>query len=416
MKVLWITNIYFPALCEELHIAVPAVGGWMYSMAKTLMQVCNSLHLAVATVGDVRKMQHYVLEGIEYYILPKHGDNTRYDSELEPLWHLVVEKFNPDIVHIHGTEFAHGLAFLNACPHIKSVVSIQGLVSICGRFYYGGLSCSDIIKHITLRDILLGKTLFQDKRQFVRRGKIETAILSRIDAVIGRTFWDKAHVKAINPKVHYYSSNETLRDSFYNHTWEYSQCTPNTLFVSQGHYPLKGVHEVIKAVALLVKEFPDIHLYVAGYDVTAYETFYQKIKLTGYGHYLRSLISKYNLKDHISFLGLLNEQEMLRMYLKANVYICPSSIENSPNSLCEAQLLGMPNISAYVGGIPSLVIDDLNGMLYPFGEYELLALKIKEVLRREISISVDRSISFNRHDKIVNAEKIISIYEILVKE
>lgn len=416
MKILWITNIYFPALCEKMNMDAPAVGGWMYSLAKSIMANCKSLQLGVATVGNVKKMQKYELDDIVYYILPKCGDNTKYNSKLEPLWKRIVQDFQPNIVHLHGTEFAHGLAFLNACPEVKSVVSIQGLVSVIERYYYAGLSTSDIIRHFTLRDVLLCKTIFQDRYQFARRGRTEISILSKVSNIIGRTIWDKAHVLAINQHAHYYKCNEVLRDLFYGNRWKYENCTKNTLFISQGHYPLKGVHEAIEAVHLLTKDIPNLHLFVGGYNITAFDTLYQKLKLTGYGRYLRHLISRYKLQDNITFLGILNENEMLNMYLKTHIYICPSSIENSPNSLCEAQLLGVPNISAYVGGIPSLVSDKVNGLLYPKGEYEILALRIKDILLNDKYSSIDRSIAFERHDRKKNVNELISIYGNIINQ
>ena len=60
------------------------------------------------------------------------------------------------------------------------------------------------------------------------------------------------------------------------------------------------------------------------------------------------------LEDKVSFLGPLNAEQMKAEYLRSNVFLCPSSIENSPNSLGEAQMLGVPCVASYVGGIPIL--------------------------------------------------------------
>lgn len=46
---------------------------------------------------------------------------------------------------------------------------------------------------------------------------------------------------------------------------------------------------------------------------------------------------------------------MIEQYLKAHIFVCPSSVENSPNSLGEAQLLGVPCIGSIAGGIPSML-------------------------------------------------------------
>ena len=55
---------------------------------------------------------------------------------------------------------------------------------------------------------------------------------------------------------------------------------------------------------------------------------------------------------------------MLDRYLKSSVFVCPSALENSPNSLGEAMLLGMPCVSAAVGGIPSIFTGGEDGLLY----------------------------------------------------
>ena len=45
---------------------------------------------------------------------------------------------------------------------------------------------------------------------------------------------------------------------------------------------------------------------------------------------------------------------MCDRYLKSNLFVCCSAIENSPNSLGEAQLLGMPYVASFVGGVPEI--------------------------------------------------------------
>ena len=45
------------------------------------------------------------------------------------------------------------------------------------------------------------------------------------------------------------------------------------------------------------------------------------------------------------------------MLLDSHLYVYPSLMDNSPNALCEAQLLGVPCIATYVGGIPKMEKD-----------------------------------------------------------
>ena len=103
---------------------------------------------------------------------------------------------------------------------------------------------------------------------------------------------------------------------------------------------------------------------------------------------------------------------MKREYLFSNVFICPSSIENSPNSLGEAQILGVPCVSSYVGGIPDMIPNIDCGRLYRFEEVEILAQIICDIFahtsleNQNIMISTAKK----RHDSYQNTETLISIY------
>jgi hypothetical protein len=62
--------------------------------------------------------------------------------------------------------------------------------------------------------------------------------------------------------------------------------------MSQGDCPIKGLHYMLEAMPEVIGAFPDAVLYVSGADVTGYGTLSEKIKISGYGRYLRSLIRK----------------------------------------------------------------------------------------------------------------------------
>jgi glycosyltransferase involved in cell wall biosynthesis len=217
---------------------------------------------------------------------------------------------------------------------------------------------------------------------FQKRGLYEMEYLERTKHVIGRTNWDFTHTKAVNFKVKYHFCNESLRDGFYTATkWNIENCESYTVFLSQAGYPIKGLHQVIKAIAILKKDYPTLKIKIGGANITKSETIKDKIKLSGYGKYINGLIKQYKLENHIVFLGTLSEEQMIMEYKKAHVFICPSSIENSPNSLGEAQLLGVPVIAAYVGGIPDMIEDRETGLLYRFEEVEMLMEEIRCVFK-----------------------------------
>ena len=177
MKVLWITNTIFPAPSKELGLPGPVVGGWMYSLAGHL--VANSkIKLAVATVYQGNDIKILDLDDIRYYLLPCRVSSS-YQKHLEPMWLKICKEFSPDVIHIHGTEYPYGLACMRACQSQNYVISIQGLVSICARYYYAGMTVNDILKNITFRDILRWDTIFHAKRKFVARGMFEEEYVKR---------------------------------------------------------------------------------------------------------------------------------------------------------------------------------------------------------------------------------------------
>lgn len=413
MRILWITNIMLPPLCERLGLPVPVIGGWMYSSARRLLDTDSSLRLAVATVYAGNRLQRYEVADVIYYLLPLHGKDKRlYHQHLEPLWEEVVTDFHPNLAHLHGSEFPHGQAFVKVCPEVKSVISIQGLVSVIDRYYLGGMSFSDVLRNITFRDLIRLDNLWLAQNNFTRRGKSERDMIRRVKHVIGRTFWDRAHVWAINSQVVYHFCNETLRDSFYTNQWRYADCEKHSIFLSQAHYPVKGLHKVLEALPFVLQKYPDTKVYVAGDDIRGIGSWMDRMKRSGYGSFVLRLILRLNLEKHIVFTGALDEYRMCKQYLCSNLFICPSSIENSPNSLGEAQLLGVPCLAAYVGGVPDMIPTEACGTMYRFEEVEMLAYQICAWFERSKTFDNTemRRIARERHDPIRNSMRLLEIY------
>lgn len=414
MRVLWISNIIFPEVCDKLNLAKPSIGGWMYSLLESLKSQ-STIEFSVATTYKGDTLQKYTIDNVVYYLLPLQKSNLKYNRSLELYWQTVVEDFKPDLVHIHGTEYALSLPFLIRCKNVKTIVSIQGIVSKISDYYEAGIKKIDIFKNITFRDILRFDTIFQGKQSMFKRGQIEKEIIKKTNFIMGRTQWDRSHTFFINPSAPYFFCNETLRSGFYDKQWSISQCEKYSIFISQARIPIKGLHKVIEAVALIKHEFPEIKIYIAGNKFTKKDNLIDRIRLTGYGKYILSLIKKNNLKNHIVFTGELNEEEMIDRYLKSNLFICPSSIENSPNSLGEAQILGVPCIASYVGGVSDMVKDGETGFLYRFEEVEMLALKMAQVFQMssndldQLSNS-EREVALKRHNRKDNIQTLLDIY------
>ncbi len=329
----------------------------------------------------------------------------------------LIKKYRPNIIHCFGTELPHTYAMSIACENLNIkdslIISIQGLVSYYA-FHYDAFLPYSVTHWKTFRDILKHGGIYAEKKSFEKRGKTEQAAIKRCNHIIGRTDWDKACVKQINPNAEYHFCNEILRDTFYEKQWDPDKCKKRSIFISQSSYPIKGFHIMLEAMSIIRKFYPDTVLFTTG-PSPFQMTFIQKLKKKSYSKYLCQLITKHNLKNNVCFLGYLDEKEMCEAYLKANIFVCCSSIENSPNSLGEAMILGMPCITSDVGGVKNHLTHDIEGYVYQADAPYMLAYYVMEMFDNN-----DRAVEMgNRarlhalktYDKEANVSCMKEIYE-----
>ena len=282
------------------------------------------------------------------------------------------------------------------------------------------LTYKDIYNNITLRDIIRFDNIYQQKKKFAKRGKYEVDILKKCDFIIGRTEWDYANAYAIIKKDVYFKCNETLREPFYNSLWNIDKIVRKTIFISQASYPLKGFHIFLKSLSLLKRDFPDVKVFVAGPNILDKSKLIDKIKFSGYAKYIQKIIRKNKLESNVTFVGLLQAQEIAELMKKCNIYVQASALENSSNSLGEAMLIGMPVVASNVGGTNSMVLDKKEALLYPYSEYAMLYFFIKKVFEDDdLAIKLGKNArehALLTHNKEKNVEQMIKIYEEIINE
>ena len=372
MKILWVCNIMLPVVAEHLGMEGSNKEGWLSGLCSVILmrQKENKIDLHVAFPVE-KKMDGYTEEIVTkagrlhcygFYEDVKHAE--RYDKSLEARLRRIIDTVQPDVIHCFGTEYGHTLAVVRCAPDPEKVlVGIQGVCGVIAQAYMADLP-GIVQQSRTFRDILKRDSMQKQQEKFVIRGQREKEMLKGAANVTGRTEFDRIYVEQQNPGARYFSMNETLRPCFYEGEWKQENCEPHSIFLSQGDYPLKGLHYMLLAAAKLRQKYPDLKISVAGNNIVKYETLMEKIKLSAYGEYLRSLLEYYGLEDCVEFLGRLTVAEMKAQYLKSNLFVCCSANENSPNSLGEAMILGVPCVAAAVGGIPSLFEDGKDGILY----------------------------------------------------
>lgn len=337
-----------------------------------------------------------------------------YDTELEDVFKKILEEFKPDLVHCFGTEYPHALAMGRAlnCPD-KLLLGIQGVMQECAECYCGKLP-KEVINAQTFRDWLKKDNIARQQAKFVARAEFEKEVFKLAGHCSGRTEFDKKAAVAMNETIQYHHMNETLREEFYEGKWDATALNNHKIFVSQADYPLKGFHTVLVALPEVIKAYPDTTVSIAGNNITQYSTLLSRIKIGTYGKYLRKLIGRNGLEEHVIWKGRLTANQMKEEYLSASVYVCSSYCENSPNSMGEAMLLGTPVVAARVGGIPSMADEDTQALMYNADRPDELAKCIirlfeKEELAKNLSESGIKRARKN-HDGDTNSARLLEIY------
>ena len=384
-------------------------------MVKLADEIAASPGIELSIAFPYKENLHGVIENISYYSFNVKNEKVRVEHLCGQEKRItdIIRAVMPDCIHIFGTEYAHSYAFTEVAKSLGIIdnvmISIQGLVSVYA-IHYDAFLPYKIVTGFTIRDIYRGN-MFVEKKRFERNGKLEIAAIKNVNHVLGRTDWDRACTFLINPNAVYHNNNEMLRESFYHiEPWKYEDCIHHLIFMSQGALPLKGLHLALRAMVTLKPFFPDIQLRIAGNDFTKKK----KYKLSYYEKSILTYISDNNLEGNVSFTGYLDETQIIKEYKQCNVFICPSSIENSPNSVCEAMMTGVPVIASFVGGLSNLIKNKTEGFLYQADASYMLAYYLYELFvsgkEAEKIGKCARDTAIKRHDisRIVN--ELIGIY------
>ncbi|MCR5501554.1 MAG: glycosyltransferase family 4 protein [Lachnospiraceae bacterium] len=420
MKVLWVTNIMLPDIACELGLSHSVREGWLTGIFRTFTESGTDLSVAYPVMRDDIP-EKIVVRGASCYSFREDLKAPwKADPSLSGSLERILSQVSPDLIHIFGTEFPHAAAAAEAYRNPgRTLIGLQG---ICSRIAedYMALLPDRVVRGRTFRDILRKDSLMDQAAHFCLRAENEKKALLAAGHVTGRTAFDREEALKVNPSLIYHPMNETLRPEFYEGIWNINNTHSHTIMAGQADLPLKGMHFLLEAASLLLPEYPDLKIVIAGNPVTGPGrslTPCQTLKLSGYGKYLRDLITKCGLWDHIEIKGMLSSSGMKEEYLRSAVFVCPSYIENSPNTLGEAMLLGMPVIASDAGGIPSM-LGEKEGLLFPRGDVPALSNALAKLFDMEdngnealFSLCENaRNRALRTHDPEENRHRLLRIY------
>lgn len=358
---------------------------WITALADLLSD--RHVELTILTASkDIRpesveyNLQNYKLIVVK---IPNHRWNllTLFRSQISKIG-VQVKKIcaGYDIIHVHGTEHHYlSSAFNTSLPN---VTSIQGL----------------LFKYI---DYLPSKKSITYLSWAVS-SKIEKKEIKRAQYFTCRTHWDTASVKEINPTATIFPIWEVLRNEFYS----VKDFAPGQeILFSGGANPLKNLGRALRNFDAFLTNF-ESKLNIIG--PCSWET-------------IDDLTKKYSLqrinKSNTILHGMTKADGIVRIAARCFCLYHPTLIDNSPNSVCEAQIMGLPAIATNVGGVSSLINHNQTGILLPANE-ENDALELERLFAdKELQIFISRNakeVARKRHDRGIIADEMMNCYQTVI--
>ena len=326
--------------------------------------------VGVVTAQPVRNMTYRAVDGIDSFVVPQ-GWQSFELGRRRALRRCaeVVTDWSPDLLHFHGTERLYGLLTARKMVDTPAVISLQGLLGPYSewRHFFGNASMAEIIRAHRLVEPLAFRGIVFDYMKLRSAAQVERKIIQGNCRFMGRTLWDRAYIAALNPAAAYHHVGELLREPFWETQWNLDDCQRYRLIFTNAGHPRKGTKCLLDAVRIIAQKRPEVEVCVAG----------TISKRSGYGRYVRRLLM--SLGNRGIELGPLNAHEMTNELTKSHVFVSPSFIDNSPNAIGEAQLVGVPVVSTYTGGVPSMVEHGKTGLFVPTGDPSTLAATIQNL-------------------------------------
>lgn len=126
----------------------------------------------------------------------------------------------------------------------------------------------------------------------------------------------------------------------------------------------KGFAYLIDAVGLLIREFPDLRIVIAG--------------MGSQRELLRAQSERLGIAPHVQFLGFSADVNPVLDAL--DVFVLPSLAETLGYALLEAMAHELPAVGSHVGGIPEVIAVGQTGFLAPARDGAALAAAIRPLL------------------------------------
>lgn len=421
MKILWLVNIIMPELAKHLGHEPSVFAGWLIGARNAIHGSGNDLVICT-TADNPSDIGKYEINGVTYYITLRTEIIV-----MQKAFRKILDEENPDVIHLYGTEFEHGVAMIREADPERTVVTIQGALVYYKDNVYSGIPeqiCHDNLLHKTLRRLHKGGESIQlQKDLFEKRAVYELEVLEKAKYINGGSEWGNAVGRSVHPGCTTFDCRLILRDPFYcEERWSIKLCEKHSIYILYS-YPIKGFHKFLEALRIVVRRYPDTKVYIVANKLPYRHYGMLKTWIMNhaqdYNWYVQNLIEEYGLKEHLNFLGYLSEEQVKERMLRSHVFVSASSIENQSTTLGEAMILGVPCVASCVGAIQEMICDGEDGFLYPFHEPYILANQILRIfddseLAQKFS-EKGHDHAAHTYDRKTNCDNLLKMYDTIQK-
>lgn len=374
MKILWFSN------CRLSNNSTKASGTWLYTMADNLHDKVNLVNITEDRVKDVIREKY---KNVEQYVIPFYPTLNNGLPKKKNISIIVdiVNKIQPDIIHVWGMEKYWGLLATNGYLKGSLLLEIQGIRQSCAEVFDAGMSLGDLIKSFRLKELLRPSiSILGVKRKHYNWTRYEHEMLSYFKHINTQSDWvrNRIYPYVCNESKIYKTAISVRKDFLECEKWDIKKTEEATVFcITTSASSLRGFHNVIKAIALVKKKIPKVKLILAG-DFEQKRLSWRK---SGYVKYLENLIKKNRLQDNIQFVGRLDASQMVSYLQKSRIFVQSSYVESYSLALAEALCVGVPSIVSFAGAMPE--ISEGVCMYYSPNDYVVCASYIIELLENE---------------------------------
>ena len=283
-------------------------------------------------------------------------------TEVKQKFTALLNDFQPDIVHLNNihTHLSPVLAEIAHKKKIRVIWTLHDYKLLCPRYdcLRNGVSCS---------------LCFSDKFNALKYKCMKNSLFASALAYLEARKWSKAKLEKYTDV--FICPSEFMKSQMLAGGFKEEKLIVLHNFVSISRNNLTNCkREDYYCYAGRISKEKGIETLLQAAQQLSYP-----LKIAGKGPLFDDLQSLY-ASNKIEFLGRLDREEVNSLLEKARFSVIPSEwYENNPLSGIESLCFGTPVLGANIGGIPELIKEEFNGLLFASGNKEDLKNKIEKM-------------------------------------